>query len=231
MKEFQWLVNIRLNFLKLKFFGKLNVNYSRILRTYKSRLSDELYWKIFQHNAFLECEIFYSRAFQRKCSEYLQFFANGYFDFDQKGESCKNAARNILNEVNEPWLEKIAYFTNSNYKIASNAVVGHYAKPPKHVELSSDKKLVVCSFPGTAEVFKLPDLTLLVEVKLPPRDSVRKFQIKFSPDSSYFIFNTISSCICISKKMEVPFISYYFASFQSCSFSSCGLKLVTLDIN
>ena len=56
-------------------------------------------------------------------------------------------------------------------------------------------------------------------------------QITFSPDSSYFIFNSVSYCISIKKKREVPFISHDFACFQSCSFYSCGSKLVTLKEN
>ena len=102
-QELQWLVNIRLNFLKLKFFGEINVDYYRILSIYKSQLSDEMYWKIFRHSAFLsyaEKDIHTISVnegeIQRKCSNYLQFLANGYFDFAQNGKSCRNAAIDIL---------------------------------------------------------------------------------------------------------------------------------------
>ena len=234
IKEFQWLVNIRLNFLKIKFFGKLNVDYYRILRMYKSQLSDEMYWKIFQHNAFLS---YVHRDFnnvkdsERKCSIYLHFFANGYFDFGQNKEYCKNMAKNlILNEISGSWLKKITHFSNSNYRIISSVAVENDLVSV--MELSPDKELVVflSKLKLTAEVFKLPGLTPLFKVNLHPLDTLQT-QLKFSPDSSYFIFNSISSCISINEKREVPFISHDSPSFQSCSFSSCGLKLITLEQN
>lgn len=168
---------------------------------------------------------------QRKCSNYLQFLANRYFDFAQNGKSCRNAAIDILNEINKPWLDEITIFGNSNYKIISSVVA---EKRPHHAELSPDKKLLVFiflnGFKRTAEVFKLPGLTPLfkVELRLAQKYKYYNTSINFSPDSSYFISNSVSSCISIFEKKEVPFISHDSPSFQSCSFSSCGLKLATL---
>ena len=235
--EFQWLVNIRLNFLKLKFFGEIDVDYYHILNSYKYQLSDEMFWQIFRHNAFLNYADLHTigvneDGVQRKFLKYLQFFANGYFDFAQKGESCNTTARNILHKINEPWLEEKTNFSNSNHKMISNVVV---EKRPHHVELSPDKMLLVFlfvyQFTRTAEVFMLPDLTLLFKVELGPAQKYKydySKSIYFAPDSSYFISNSVNSCISISGKKEVPFISHDCA-FQSCSFSSCGLKLVTLE--
>ena len=135
-------------------------------------------------------------------------------------------------EINEPWLDEITIFGNSNYKIISSVVA---EKRPHDAELSPDKKLLVFiflnEFKRTAEVFKLPGLTVLFKVEL----LAQKYQyyntsINFSPDSSYFISNSVSSCISIFEKKEVPFISHDAPSFQSCSFSSCGLKLATCTL-
>ena len=47
--NFHWLVNVRLNALKFRICGDLNVDYYHILNIFKSALSDDLYLNIFQH--------------------------------------------------------------------------------------------------------------------------------------------------------------------------------------
>ena len=48
-EDFHWLVHIRLNALKLQFYGGFNVKFYRILRMYKTKLTEQLYWSIIQH--------------------------------------------------------------------------------------------------------------------------------------------------------------------------------------
>ena len=47
--DFEWLVNTRINALKLRFCGGLGVDYFDILNDFKPTLSVDLYWSIAQH--------------------------------------------------------------------------------------------------------------------------------------------------------------------------------------
>ena len=229
--DFHWLVNIWLNALKLRFCGGLNVDYYRILNIYKSAPSDELYWSIFQHYCILDDvnSYFHGHKFNKKreCYVlYLQFLANGHFDFVKKNLSSQNTARDILVEENEMWLEDVVNVKNSNYEIISNTLIQDSFG---HSFCSPDKKLVVLQMYGsTVKVFELLSLTMIFEVQV----SGSCFShLTFSPDSSYFLCGSIRSCICIRKQKEVAFIPGGPEDIIHCSFSSCGKKLVTAEKN
>ena len=105
--DFHWLVHIRLNFLKLKYFNSLTVGLSHMLRFYKSKRPNCHYWKIihieFFSNTFRPQSIdsFLSSILRDKYKKllfYLRSLANGYFDFMQRSDHGKNEARDILNE-------------------------------------------------------------------------------------------------------------------------------------
>ena len=60
---------------------------------------------------------------EQKSLRYLEFLANGYFDFSQSGVTCKTAAKSILANLNELWLEDTGNpHANSDSKIVSHII-------------------------------------------------------------------------------------------------------------
>ena len=228
--DFHWLVNVRVNALKFRFCGDLDVDYYHILNVYKSALSNDLYGSIFQHFYILNhVESLYGDKLNKKRDSYvlyLQLLTNAYFNFLNKNLSSQNTARDILVEENEMWLEDVVNFKNSNYEVISNTFIQDSFK---HLVCSPDKKLVaVMMFDNTVKVFELPSLTMIFEVQV----SESYFShLTFSPDSSYFLYGSIRSCICIRKQKKVAFIPGGAEDIIQCSFSSCGKKLVTAEEN
>ena len=228
--DFHWLVNVRLNALKFRFCGGLNVDYYRILNINKSAPSDELYWSIFQHCCILDHvnSNLDGHQFNKKRDSYvlyLQLLANGHFNFVKKNLSSQNTARDILVEENEMWLEDVVNVKNSNYEVISNTFIQDSFK---HSVCSPDKKLVAVLPSGvkTVKVFELPSLTMIFEVQVS-----HSSHLTFSPDSSYFLCGSIRSCVCVRKQKEVAFIPGGPEDIKHCSFSSCGKKLVTAEEN
>ena len=229
--DFQWLVNVRLNALKCCFCGDLNVDYYRILDIYKSAPCDDLYWSIIQHLCISDLmRSHLAGHFPNYKREsylmYLQFLANAHFDFAKKNLSSQNTARNILVKENVMWVEDVVNVKNSNYEVISNTVL------PKNKFVlvsvcSPDKKLVVIQQNHTVKVFELPSLTMIFQLEV-SRDQLHPI---FSPDSSYFLYGSIRSCISIAEQKEVEFIPGGAEYFMHCSFSSCGKKLVTQEKN
>ena len=233
---FHWLVNVRLNALKFRFCGGLNVDYYRILNIYKSASSDDLYWSIFQHyyilNAMaMEMHLDPSDANDKRDSYvwYLQLLAHGHFDFVKKNLSSLNAARNILVEEDEMWLEDVGNVEcrNTEYKLLSSTVLRYHFYPFDASVCSPDKKLLVLAESDAVTVFELPSLTMFFKIKV----SQMFVTPTFSPDSSYFLCGSIRSCVCIRKQKEVAFIPGGPEHIIQCSFSSCGNKLVTAEEN
>ncbi|CAB4033310.1 E3 ubiquitin- ligase DZIP3 [Paramuricea clavata] len=237
-EDFHWLVNVRVNYLKRKFCegrNVRNVDYFHILETYKSKLSDHLYWKFVQLHAFsnsiyvinpMDDQVLYKGTHDK----YLMYLANGRIDFElmQNTNSCKNTARDILNETDEIWFEEVTNETNnSSFTIMSKTVV---LEPENNgIALSPNNKLLACRHRQTVNVFELPSLTK--SFKLDVSEVIKSNSslfLTFSPDSSYFLYNSIRSCVCIREQKETPFIPH---GPKSCyfSFSSCGTKLVTLE--
>ncbi|CAB4014427.1 E3 ubiquitin- ligase DZIP3, partial [Paramuricea clavata] len=234
-EDFHWLVHVRLNALKLEFCDNFNVDFCRILRMYKTILTEQLYLSIVQH--YYISKIFRSMSILE--SEYLTFrfvylqsIANGYFDFLKKSIGCKSSARHVLDEAVEMWLEKVTNVNGSDYRIISNAV---FSDKLRHIVSSPDNKLLVCLYLNLkVAVFELPSLTIIFELELKQaelsqKDYMHHSILTFSPDSSYFLCNSIRSCVCIRKRKEESFIPHGPANIESCSFSSCGLKLITVE--
>ena len=225
--DFHWLVNVRLNALKFRFCGDLNVAYyRRILNVHKSALSNDLFWSIFQHYCILDYVNFNLDGDEFSDSVlHLQLLANAHFDFARKNLSSQNTARDILVVENEMWLEDVVNVKNSNYEVISNACFQYFFSDSF---CSPDKKLVVFQmFGDTVKVFELPSLTMIFEVQ------VSHFShLTFPPDSSYFLCGSIRTCVCIRKQKKVAFIPGGAEDITQCSFSSCGKKkLVTAEEN
>ena len=229
--DFHWLVNVRLNALKFRFCGDLNVDYYHILNIHKSALSNDLYGSIFQHYFILnhvESNLYGDKLSKKRDFYvwYLQLLANAYFDFVKKNVSSQNTARDILVEENEMWVEDVVNVKNSNYEVISNAF---FQDSFRESVCSPDKKLVALKLLGskTVKVFELPSLTMIFEVQV----SHFPYDLTFSPDSSYFLYGSIRSCFCIRKQKEVVFIPGAPEDIIDCSFTSCGKKLVTAEEN
>ena len=231
--DFHWLVNVRLNGLKFRFCGDLNVGYYPILNVYKSALSNDLYWSIFQHHLILnhvESNL-YGDKFNKKRDSYvlyLQLLANAYFDFVKKNLSSQNTARDILLQENEMWVENVGNVEcrNTEYKLISSTVLSRLKYFYTSV-CSPDKKLLVLAEYYSATVIELPSLTMIFKIQV----SQMLFTPTFSPDSSYFLCGSIRSCVCIRKQKKVAFIPGGPEDIEHCSFSSCGKKLVTVEEN
>ena len=227
--DFHWLVNVRLNALKFRFCGDLNVDYYHILNVYKSALSNDLYGSIVQHYEILYLmehdHNFNSYGKRDIYLMYLQFFANAHFNFVNKNLS-RNTARNILVKESEMWLEHLGNVEcrNTEYNLISSTVLSDHFLASV---CSPDKKVLVLVEHCAVKVFELPSLTMIFSLKI--TDNI--FTPTFSPDSSYFLFGSIRSCVCIRKQKEVEFIPGGPVYIQHCSFSSCGKKLVTVEQN
>ena len=226
--DFEWLVNTRINALKFRFCGGLGVDYFDILNDFKPTLSVDLYWSIAQHahifHRIRDRYIHYEETGKRKqimCRSYLQCLANAYHQFVNTSVNSQSAATDILNEEKEIWLDEVVNVETYSYKILSDAVI-----PVSYITSSPNDKLLVCLDEGRVQVFELPNLKKIFELNV-SRKHGGEYILTFSPDSSYFLYNSIKTCICFSKQEELDFIPHGPDEFRSCSFSSCGTKLVT----
>ena len=243
--DFHWLVHIRLNFLKLMYFGDLNDDISHMLRFYKSKRPNCHHWKII-HLEFFSKTIrpqrihsFLSRSMRDKDKKllfYLHSLANGYFDFMQRSDRGKNEARDILNESKEMWLEQIGNEYIPKNKVISHAILGVNEGEwviNDGMALSSDKKLLAYKNEWYFEVLNLPSFKLDFDLEM--REEVRNRGysgfLLFSPDSSYLLWNSLRLCISLRERKEVPFIPHGPNDIDCCSFSSCGKKMVSFEKN
>ena len=159
---------------------------------------------------------------------YLQFLANAHFDFAKKNLSSQNTARNILVKENVMWVEDVVNVKNFNYEVISNTVLPKNS-PNLDSVCSPDKRLVVTRQERTVQVFELPSLTMIFQLEM--SGVINCCYPIFSPDSSYFLFGSIRSCVDIVEQQQVAFIRGGAECFRHCSFSSCGKKLVTQEEN
>ena len=230
-EDFHWLVNVRVNYLKLKFCDSLNADFSRILGICRSKLSDPIFWAIIQlHAIFRNVPPSYSLAHMKECYIYLQSLVNGHFVVLQMNNNYENEARNILDKTNEPWVEEVRNERNFKFKIISHAVcdIPNLDSDIRIAALSPDNKLLACSESEHLEVFNLPTLTIIFQLNVSKRNNLYEFLI-FSPDSSYLLLNSVRTCISIVDQKEIPFIPQGPEYIRCCSFSSCGTRLVTLE--
>ncbi|XP_028412107.1 uncharacterized protein LOC114534835 [Dendronephthya gigantea] len=236
VEEFHWLVHVGINFLRLKFFDRLHSYFFRlILGTYCSKLSKDIHWGIMQHLFFSEMvEVRSLRGIVETCEKdscyaYLQALANGHFDFSQGAFNSKSVARDILCATNEFWIEYMRTESNSNLSIVPEAVVPDSSLKFEFI-VSPDNTMFACIHPHERKVrmLKIPDLTTIFEAQITIIRPRCQFSA-FSPASSYCLYDSIRFCINIKEKKEVPFITHGPDDISFCSFSSCGMKLVTLE--
>ena len=252
--DFHWLLNVRLNFIKLKFYGSLNVEIEVILKAYKAKRPGYHHWgKIHLRNLSMSMRpsLFDRKDLDRHPTDYLIYFdingdkkrekyyvylqslASGYFDFVQKTVDCKNEARAILDATNELWIEEMGNEYNSKFEIISHTFMRTdkaFWSVSDAIALSPDSKLLAYKDGNKVEVFKLPSLIMVFVLEISVLNNPSHFLI-FSPDSSYLLWNSVRSCVCLSEQKEVPLIPHGPESVDCCSFSSCGMKLVSCEKN
>ncbi len=227
--DFHWLVNVRLNFLKLKFHNSLNVRISRIREFYKAKRPDLSHL----YQLSILCQVYERKEENREmCYIYLQSVASGYFDFVQETIDCKNEARDILNARNELWIEEMRNEYNSDFKIISHTIMETTQLWTWNdaMALSLDNTLLAYRHKATLEVFKLPSLTMVFNLEISDLRNPSKF-LMFSPDSSYILWNSVRSCVSIREQKEVALIPHGPETVHCCSLSSCGMKLVSSEKN
>ena len=240
--DFRWLVHIRLDFLKLKYFNHLTFNAPIILNFYKSKRANLHYWKIIHLESFSNtidepwpinhlstqpsCKHKYNRT-----SVYLQPLANGYFDFMQRKDYGKNEARDILNEFEEIWVEEIGNEYIPKHTVISYVILGPCTNRymmDVNVAISSNKMLLAYVDRWYFEVLNLPSFKRVFKLdqEFVP---ARSYPPLFSPDSSYLLCGSLRFCISLRDRKVVPFIPHGPDDIYSCSFSPCGMKLVTFE--
>ena len=232
-EDFHWLVNVRLNFLKLQ-LGR-NLHFSSILTFYKSKHSNYHYWGNIHLSAF--SHIFHNISSRERYDVdwsyiYLQLLANGFFDFVQKAISGKNEAREILDEKNRVWLEEIGNEYIPENKIISHAIMGdnrpYYRLFFDSFAVSPDNKLIAYKLEERIEVFDLPNLSMVFCLEIEDSQEESEF-LQFSPDCLYLVWNSARSCLSLTSQMEVPLIPHGPENVDCVSFSPCGRRLMTCE--
>ena len=241
--NFHWLVNVKVNFLKLKFcnnreklvrnlhLSTQHFDFFDILQNYRSELQDRLYWLLSQHVAFcMNMGHLFSRGNLyglKDCYIYLEDVANGRIGLFQNSVACQSTAKDILNKTNKIWLEEATNKSSSTFKVISHATFGRNWNICSMTS-SPNNKLLVCIHKKRVEVFEIPSLTIAFKLLL-KREIFKAQSIVFSPDSSYFLTNSLRTCVSIKEQKEVPFILNGPAEICCCSFSSCGTKIVSFE--
>ena len=232
--DFQLLVNVKVNYLKFK---HLPVTYpilyelQDVLREQKSRLNKHLYLDLFRLYMFVT-RVTSSRDWEQNCCSYLQCLANKQFGFIDNTNSCAEDAKKILEQTDTIWLEHVTNEIDSSFKIISYAL---HIFPYQSVSSSADNKLLACWANLHVDVYEIKSLTLIFTLDVSKREKFFRIpreyvpQIVFSPDSSYFLFNSLKTCVSIRKQGEVSFIPHGPDKIIGCSFSSCGTKLFSLE--
>jgi WD40 repeat protein len=236
-EDFHWIYNVKLVFLLLEMVGvDLDVDCSELYRVYKSKNFDRIWGEMIQIHAILRKLVLClnDESNKKMISDlYLQSLANEEFDVLQNTNNYKNEARDILEKTNKVWVEEVGNESNFKFKVISCAMFKIEALSWQNLDLialSRDNKLLACTdfdHETTLEVFNLPSLTKVFRLKL---SGSSQFLI-FSPDSSYLLSNSIRMCISIRDQREVPFIPHGPEDIDCCSFSSCGMRLVTMELN
>ena len=238
-EDFHWLVNVRLNVLKLQ-IGEM-LNFFRIFKFYKSKNSNQHYWVNIHIRTFLSIYNDLRASIHMEVHDfpvtrdwsyiYLQSLANGYFDFVQKAIGGRNEARDILDETNEVWVEEIGNDYISENTIVSHAIMGDkefFLKLPHALAVSPDNKLIGHKEGERLEVFVLPNLSMLFSLKIEDFQGNCYF-LQFSPDSLYLVWNSARSCVSLTSQIEVPLIPHGPENVDCVSFSPCGMRLVTCE--
>ena len=137
-------------------------------------------------------------------------------------------ARKMLNQTNMIWFEEITNETDSCFGIISSTFLEDDSSL-KAASASPDNSLLAMRSKDQVRVYELPSLKSIFKLDLNELSDHYLQCIVFSPDSSYFLLNSLQTCISIKNQSMVPFIPHGPAKILSSSFSSCGTKLVSAE--
>ena len=240
-EDFHWLVNVRLNFLKLQ-LGK-ELKFSSIFEFSESKISNHFNYSVKNDmDAFkdicneLNFEFFCFEFLNFESKEpdfpyiYLQSLVKGYSDFVRKANDGKNEAREILYEKRKLWVEEVGNEYIPENKIISYAILGnrHPCSTTYALAVSPDNKLIAYKYDGRIVVFGLPNLSWVFSLEI--KDSQKEFEfLQFSPDSLYLVWNSARFCLSLTSQKEVPLIPQGPENVDCVSFSPCGMRLVTCE--
>ena len=231
-EDWEWLVNIKVNYFKF-FYCLERVVYHlksilfKVFEEYKLRIPDDFCWHLFQLYTFVDQE---ERVFPNKhiASMYLRYFANKQSSLVHNATPSKMVARKMLNQTNMIWFEKITNETDSCFGIISSTFLENDSRL-KVVSASPDNNLLAMRSKDQVRVYELPSLKSIFKLDLNELSDEYCKCIAFSADSSYFLLNSLQTCVSINNQSIVPFIPHGPAKILSSSFSSCGTKLVSAE--
>ena len=227
-EDWEWLLHVKMNYFKLFFCLEsvqrhLVARLFEILKECKSRIPDDFFWHLTQFCTFLRTT--YNDA--RVPNMYLHYFANKQFSLVHNSTSSKMVARKMLDETNTIWLEEVTTKTDSSFKIISKIVLENDSYVSA-ISASPDNKLLAMSCGKQVKVYELPSLKIIF--KLDSNEYGQYLQcIEFSTDSTYFLLDSLHTCVSIKTQSTIPFIPHGPAKIVSSSFSSCGTKLVSAE--
>ena len=226
-EDWEWLVNVKVNYLKLS-FGRYSYHLVdrlfEILEEYKWRIPDNLFCHLFQLCIWLKLK---RKVFSDALlpNMYLEYCANKHFSFVHNATPSKMIATEMLNQINTVWLEEMTSETDSSFKIISNTFLEDLSILLA-ISASLDKQLLPIRIRNQVRVYELPSLKSIFKLDLNEL-SDHYWQctcIAFSPDSSYFLLNSLQICVSIKNQSIFPFIPHGPDEILS---SSCGTKLVS----
>ena len=227
-QDWELLVNVKVNYFMLLYHhpewvkNYLGFRLSEILEEYKSRIPDDFLRHLFQLYSLFQNP--------REPNIFLQYFANKQFSLVQNAIASKMTAREMLDETNSIWLQEVTNEADSSFKIVSSSFFQHESRL-EAISESPHNKLLVMRYTKQAKVYELPSLKFSFNMDI---DDLSLGYcscecIVFSPDSSYFLLNSLQTCVSIKNQSIVPFIPHGPPEIRSSSFSSCGTKLVSAE--
>ena len=232
-EDWEWLLNVKVNYFKfgyrperLKYFHSIRL--FKIVEEHESKILDDSFWHLLQlytiSRRIASGEFVYAHAPHM----YLQYFASKQFNFVHNSTTSKMVAQEMLGQTNMIWLEEMANETDSSFQIISNTIL-EYFPILKAISASPNNKLLAIISCKQVKVYELPSLKIIFKVDLNEISVKDRQCIVFSPDSSYFLLNSLQTCVSIKNRSIVPFITHGPAKILSSSFSSCGTKLVSVE--
>ena len=238
-EDWEWLVNVKVIYFQLGlghrwYQRRLATRLLEILQEYNLTIPVDLFWHLFLLYTFIAVII--PKTFEDIGADdmYLQYFANMRFSWVQDTTTSNMVARKMLDETNTIWLEEVTNEADSCFSI----LYRHFFRDDSRLEAisaSPDNKLLVMRNKEQVKVYELPYLEIIFKLDL---DNISRHDcpyiaysscITFYPDSSYFLFNSLQTCVSIKNQSIVPFIPHGPAEILSSSFSSCGTKLVSAE--
>ncbi|XP_028414372.1 uncharacterized protein LOC114537526 [Dendronephthya gigantea] len=210
VEEFHWLVHVGVNYLRLKFCDRdrnTDIDLNQILDTYNSNLSKDIYYGIIQLHCLLEKlrrVYLMAESPPANCDDYLKDLANRYFDFSQNNFCRKNVARNILDTVNEIWMERVTNEENHNLNHFPRALLDNSIIITSSLSPDNTMFALFHNQTWTVQVLKIPSLATLFKIEVDAIHVDIDHFFVFSPDSSYILCNSIRSCILVKEQKKYP---------------------------